>query len=36
MSLFKCSVCNFVWEGENPPEICPKCGYGIKKYVEKS
>jgi rubredoxin len=24
--LFKCSVCNFIWEGDNSPDVCPKCG----------
>lgn len=25
MSKFKCDVCGYVYEGKNPPEICPKC-----------
>lgn len=32
--LFKCSVCNFVWEGESAPAICPKCGQPHEKYHE--
>lgn len=30
---WKCSVCNFVWEGEQPPEICPKCASPGEKYA---
>lgn len=32
--LFKCSVCNFVWEGEAAPAVCPKCGQPHEKFVE--
>ena len=24
--LFKCSVCRFVYEGDDAPDKCPKCG----------
>jgi rubredoxin len=34
--LFKCSVCNLVYEGENAPEKCPKCGQPHDKFVELS
>ena len=34
--LFKCTVCSFIHEGENAPEICPKCGQGQEKFVELS
>lgn len=34
--LFKCSVCSFVYEGEEAPEVCPKCGALKDKFVELS
>ena len=34
--LFKCSVCNFMHEGETAPEKCPKCGQGQENFVELS
>jgi len=33
---WKCSVCNFIYEGENPPDQCPKCGTSGDKYVQIS
>ena len=32
--LWKCSVCNYVHEGDNAPEFCPKCGAPREKFVE--
>jgi len=32
MSLFKCSVCGFVYEGEDAPDKCPKCGAPKEKF----
>ena len=32
--LFKCSVCGFVAEGDQAPDICPKCKQGADKFVE--
>lgn len=32
--LFKCSVCNFIWEGETAPDVCPKCGQPHEKFAE--
>lgn len=32
--LFKCTVCGFVYEGEQAPEVCPKCKLGQDKFVE--
>ncbi|MGI6035167.1 MAG: rubredoxin-like domain-containing protein [Limnochordia bacterium] len=29
---WKCSVCNYIWEGEAPPEKCPKCSHPKEKY----
>ena len=34
--LFKCSVCNFIHEGDQPLDKCPKCGMGSEKFVELS
>ena len=34
--LFKCTVCSFIWEGEQAPDVCPKCGQPHDKYVELS
>jgi len=34
--LFKCSVCGLVYEGENAPEFCPKCGMPKEKFVALS
>jgi rubredoxin len=31
---WKCSVCNFIWEGEAPPTQCPKCGVPGEKYAQ--
>jgi len=33
---WKCTVCNFLWEGESPPDTCPKCGWPGEKYEELS
>jgi len=30
--LFKCSVCGFVHEGDEPPEKCPKCDAPKEKF----
>jgi len=32
--LFKCSVCSLIYEGDNAPEICPKCGQSKEQFVE--
>ena len=32
MKKWVCSVCGYVYEGENPPEKCPVCGsYMVEK-----
>jgi len=33
MKLWKCSVCGYVHEGEDAPDICPKCGSPKEKFV---
>ncbi|ABX42483.1 rubredoxin-like domain-containing protein [Lachnoclostridium phytofermentans] len=32
--LFKCTVCGYIYEGENAPDVCPKCLQGADKFVE--
>lgn len=32
--LWKCSVCGYVHEGEEAPDICPKCGAPKVKFYE--
>ncbi|MBP2645146.1 MAG: Rubredoxin-type Fe(Cys)4 protein [Firmicutes bacterium] len=34
--LFKCSVCNYIHEGADAPDTCPKCGVPKDKFVELS
>ena len=31
---WKCTVCNLLWEGDKPPDKCPKCGSPGEKYQE--
>jgi phage terminase large subunit-like protein len=30
----KCRSCSYVWEGEEPPDRCPKCGAAREKFAE--
>ncbi len=32
MAKYVCSVCGYVAEGDNPPEVCPVCGVGADKF----
>ena len=34
--LWKCSICGFVHEGDEAPDICPKCGNPKEKYFALS
>lgn len=34
MKQWKCTVCGYLHEGEEPPEKCPVCGAGKEKFVE--
>lgn len=36
MKNFVCSVCGYVYVGEEAPEKCPICGAGKDKFVEKT
>ncbi len=33
MKRWRCSVCNYVHSGEEPPDICPICGVGSEKFI---
>lgn len=33
---FVCSVCGYVYEGDQAPEKCPQCGAPAEKFVEQS
>ena len=35
MKKFVCSVCGYVYEGSEPPKVCPVCGVGADKFVEQ-
>ena len=30
-----CSICGYVWEGEQPPERCPQCKAPASKFVKQ-
>ena len=34
--LWKCSVCGFVHEGNEAPDVCPKCGAPKEKFNQLS
>lgn len=36
MSKWVCSVCGYVYEGENPPEVCPVCKAPAEKFIKQS
>jgi len=31
---FRCTVCGYIYEGNNPPEKCPQCGAPASKFVK--
>ncbi len=35
MKKWVCSVCGYVYEGENPPEFCPQCKVAGSKFNEQ-
>ena len=35
MKKWICTVCGYVFEGENPPEFCPQCKADSSKFKEK-
>ena len=36
MAKWVCSVCGYVFEGENPPEACPQCKAPASKFVKQA
>jgi rubredoxin len=34
MKKFRCTVCNFIYEGEDAPDKCPRCGSPKEKYEQ--
>lgn len=36
MKKWICTVCGYVYEGENPPEACPQCKAPASKFKEQS
>lgn len=36
MTKWVCSVCGYVYEGENPPAACPQCRVPASKFVKQS
>ncbi len=32
--MWQCGNCGYVWDGEEPPDKCPKCGAAREKFVE--
>ncbi len=34
MAQWVCSICGFVYAGDEPPEICPRCGARREDYFE--
>ncbi|MGI6033402.1 MAG: rubredoxin-like domain-containing protein [Coriobacteriales bacterium] len=32
MKKWRCKVCGYVFEGEEPPEVCPLCGAGADQF----
>ncbi|WP_203227592.1 rubredoxin-like domain-containing protein [Calorimonas adulescens] len=30
--MWRCSVCGLIYEGEEAPDVCPKCGAGKDKF----
>jgi len=34
MKKWRCTVCGYIHEGENPPEKCPVCGAPKAKFEE--
>jgi predicted nucleic acid-binding Zn-ribbon protein len=30
--MWRCGNCGNVWDGEEPPDVCPKCGFPKEQY----
>jgi rubrerythrin len=35
MKKFVCTVCGYIHEGDEPPEVCPLCGAGADMFEEQ-
>lgn len=33
MKKWRCTVCNYIHTGEEPPDVCPICGVESDKFV---
>ena len=36
MKKFVCTVCGYIYEGEEAPDVCPICGAGSDKFIEQT
>lgn len=36
MKKWRCTVCNYIHVGEEPPDVCPVCGADKSKFVEET
>jgi rubrerythrin len=34
MKKWKCTVCGYIHEGDEPPDLCPICGSPKEKFIE--
>jgi predicted nucleic acid-binding Zn-ribbon protein len=34
LTKWRCGVCGYVYDGDLPPEICPKCGASREKFTQ--
>jgi predicted nucleic acid-binding Zn-ribbon protein len=32
--MWRCGVCGYIWDGDEPPDECPKCESPKEKYAE--
>jgi len=32
--MWKCGSCGYVWDGEEPPDNCPKCGAAKERFAQ--
>ena len=32
--MWQCQACGYVWDGEEPPDKCPKCGAPKERFVQ--
>jgi predicted nucleic acid-binding Zn-ribbon protein len=32
--MWQCASCGYVWDGEEPPDKCPKCGAAKEKFAK--